>query len=533
MKFALRRRSSSSFGVMCLSVIAWSAVAALRPAPPVSAGQASSDAGQEAVKIDHANPKQLLFRGKPLVLISASEHYGSVINRPFDFEKYLDDAAAHRMTMTRTFLFYRELQSARNPSSPCKPESPDFIAPYVRSGPGLAMDGEPLYDLDRWNPEYFDRLHRFLDAASKRGIVVELTVFSNTYADEIWALNPLRKQNNRQQVGNVEWADYNSLKDPELVNRQKVFARKVIDETSGYDNVYYEVDNEPGGGVVGHATPADVDAWQDEMAKVLRDEMQRLGKPHLLSGQQAFTYGKKNVFALDASFAGKTFDIVNDHPLPDTNFGGHVYDMGDFMSKQLRLDQVAAFCRATFSLPKPAVLDEDNAASMYRDVTGWTIHRKRAWAALMNGCHYDYIDFSITVSNESGTAASQKGIRSWMDHLSRFIDTVDYAHAKPDSSWISGAPGHLVVSGLRAGNNDFIAYLADGREVTDPSAGDAITGTVALTLPPGEYEVSLYSPVSGESSPAVTVKGGSRTEVALPSFHEDVVVRARLRPPRK
>ena len=52
--------------------------------------------------------------------------------------------------MTRTFLFYRELQSARNPSSPCKPESPDFIAPYVRSGPGLAMDGEPLYDLDRW-----------------------------------------------------------------------------------------------------------------------------------------------------------------------------------------------------------------------------------------------------------------------------------------------------------------------------------------------------------------------------------------------
>ena len=131
---------------------------------------------------------------------------------------------------------------------------------------------------------------------------------------------------------------------------------------------------------------------------------------------------------------------------------------------------------------------------MYRDVTGWTIHRKRAWAALMNGCHYDYIDFSITVSNESGTAASQKGIRAWMDHLSRFIETVDYTHAKPDSTWISRAPGHLVVSGLSAGNNDFIAYLADGREVTDPSAGDAITGTVALTLPPGEYEVWLYSP---------------------------------------
>src|SRR5215469_9356606 len=238
---------------------------------------------QDVVRIDPHNPKYLLFRGKPLVLISASEHYGSVINRPFDFERYLDDAVAHGMTMTRTFLLYRELQSARNPSSPCKPESPDFIAPYVRTGPGNALDGEPIYDLDRWNPEYFDRLHRFLDAASKRGIVVELTVFSNTYADHIWALNPLRKQNNRQHVGDVEWEDYTSLKNRDLVDRQEAFARKIIDETSRYDNVYYEICNEPGGGVAGHASPADVDAWQDEMGRVMREELQRSGHPHLLA----------------------------------------------------------------------------------------------------------------------------------------------------------------------------------------------------------------------------------------------------------
>src|SRR4051794_20892756 len=219
---------------------------------------AAYEQAPDAVNIDPDHPKYLLFRGKPLVLISASEHYGSVINRPFDFETYLDDAAAHKMTMTRTFLLYRELQSARNPSSPCKPESPDFIAPYVRTGPEKALDGDPIYDLDRWNPEYFDRLHRFLDAASGRGIVVELTAFSNTYVDNIWALNPLRKENNKQHVGNVEWEDYNSLKDRELVTRQAAFARKIIDETSGYDNIYYEICNEPGGGVPGHASPADV-----------------------------------------------------------------------------------------------------------------------------------------------------------------------------------------------------------------------------------------------------------------------------------
>jgi Family of unknown function (DUF6298) len=484
---------------------------------------------QDAVKISPDNPKYLSFRGKPLVLISASEHYGSVINRPFDYEKYLADAAEHKMTMTRTFLLYRELQSARNPSSPCKPDSPDYLSPFVRSGPGKALDGEPIYDLDQWNPEYFDRLHRFLDAASKMGIVVELTVFSNTYANDVWKLNPLRAENNKQHVGTVEWQDYISLKDPELVRRQTAYARKIIQETSGYDNVYYEICNEPGGGLPGHASVADVDAWQEEMARVLRDEMRRLNRPHLLSGQQALTYAEKNAFPMDATFAGKTFDIVNDHPLPNTLFDGQVYEMGNFMSKELMLDQVASFCRATDSRPKPVVLDEDNTASMYRDTTGWTIHRKRAWTALLSRCHYDYIDFSITVGSERGTAASQRAIRSWMQYLSQFMASFDFIHAKLAPDWIASYPQHLTASGLSVAGRDYIAYLADSREVVDPAAGEAIGGSVSLSLPAGSYDVRLYSPVTGEYSPAIEVAGGGKSSLVLPSFKEDIVIRATRR----
>lgn len=483
---------------------------------------------QDAVKINPENPKYLLFRGKPLVLISATEHYGSVVNRPFDFDKYLDDAAARKMTMTRTFLLFRELQSPRNPSSPMKPESPDYISPFVRSGPEKALDGEPIYDLDSWNPEYFARLHRFLDTASKKGIVVELTLFSNTYADSVWALNPFRAENNKQHVGQIGWEEYTSLKDPELVRRQKAYARKIIEETSGYDNVYYEVCNEPGGGMPGHATPADVDAWQEEMARVMREEMRRLGRPHLLSGQQAFSYGAKNMFPMDASFAEQTFDIVNDHPLPNTHFDGHVFDMGNFMSKELRLAQVASFCKAAYRYPKPTVLDEDNAASMYRDTTGWTIHRKRAWTALLNGCHYDYIDFSITVGSESGTSGSQREIRAWMRHLSELMASFDFIHSKLDLGWIE-SPANLAVSGLSASGRDYVAYLADSRELTDPTAGEAVGGGISLSLPPGSYDVWLYSPVSGEYSPAIAMKGGGRTELTLPQFKQDIVIRATRR----
>ena len=484
---------------------------------------------QDAVSIDKENPKYLWFRDKPLVLISASEHYGSVINRPFDYEKYLADAAQHKMTMTRTFLLYRELQSARNPSSPCKPESPDYLSPFVRSGPAKAMDGEPVYDLDQWNSEYFERLHGFLDLASKDGIVVELTVFSNTYANDVWALNPLRAENNKQRVGAVDWEDYISLKNPELVRRQTAYARKIIQETAAYDNVYYEICNEPGGGIAGHASPADVDAWQEEMARVMRDEMQRLKRPHLLSGQQAFTYGAKNAFPLDATFSSKTFDIVNGHPLPNTQFDGHMYDMGDFMSKELRLDQVAGFCRATFPRPKPVVLDEDNTASLYRDTTGWTIHRKRAWAALLNGCHYDYIDFSITVGSERGTVASQSGIRTWMQHLSEFMASFDYTHARLAADWVTGYPEHLTVASMSVDDKDYVAYLGDARELDDPAAGETLGGRVSLSLPPGTYDGRLYSPVTGEYSPAIELTGGKRSELTLPPFRQDLVIRATRR----
>ena len=66
------------------------------------------------------NPKLFQFRGRPLVLICATEHYGAVLNRPFRFERYLTDAAGRGQTLTRLFTLFRELQSAVNPYSTCK-----------------------------------------------------------------------------------------------------------------------------------------------------------------------------------------------------------------------------------------------------------------------------------------------------------------------------------------------------------------------------------------------------------------------------
>jgi hypothetical protein len=491
-------------------------------APPCTAA--------DPIAIHTENPKYFIFRGKPLMLITATEHYGSVVNSRFDFERYLADAADKKQTLTRTFLLFREQQSSRNPYSPLKPESPDFIAPYPRTGPGQAMDGEPKYDLDRWNAEFFARLHRFLTRASELGIVVELTLFSNTYADNVWALNPLRAANNLQQVGAVAWQDYTSLKDAELNKRQFAYLAKIVEETSKYDNVYYEICNEPGGGIEGHATPADVDAWQAEVGRLVRESLTRLGRKHLVFGAQAFDYPRKVRQPLDNTFAGSMVDVVNVHPLPNIVLGKRTYNLGRFMSKDLALQEFADFCRAAQPFKKPCVLDEDNAATLYRDTTGWTIHRKRAWIAALSQAHYDVIDFSINVGSEAGTPASSAELRTWMKHLSEFVHHFDFIHAQPALDFIQQKPAHLVSAAMALPDKRYVAYLADAREVTDPAAGEPISGPVELRLPEGEYRASLFSPTSGLVSPAVTIRVGSEpVSLDLGEFRHDVVIDVRRR----
>jgi hypothetical protein len=108
----------------------------LGPTTAAGLAQVSPTASSTPISIHPQNPKYFLFRGKPLALITATEHYGSVVNSLFDFERYLQDAAGKKQTLTRLFLLFREQQSQRNPYSPLKVESPDFLTPYLRTGPG-------------------------------------------------------------------------------------------------------------------------------------------------------------------------------------------------------------------------------------------------------------------------------------------------------------------------------------------------------------------------------------------------------------
>ena len=483
----------------------------------------------EAIRIHPENRKIFDYRGRALVLVCATEHYGAVMNRPFRFERYLRDAAERGQTLTRLFTLFRELQTPVNPYSTCKPESPDYIAPFERTGPGNARDGQPRYDLTRRNAEFFDRLHAFLSLAESYGIIVEVVLFSNTYKDEVWALNPLNPANNitmEPPDQPVPWQEYMTCRRKDLLAWQRAHVRGIVTETNRYGNVIYEICNEPCHFPGPDELPGseEVNGWQAQFIEQIRELESGMPKQHLIAGQEAMTIRPFDQPS-DGSFSAMDFDVVNIHPLPNTLCEGRSYDLGDFMSKQLKLRPLRDFSLAAYERSKPLNHDEDNIATQYKEIEGWTVHRKRAWTSLFSGAHYDMIDFSILPYLEAGTPDSRNGIRRWMGNLSGFIHSIDLVRARPMMpGWLRERPDHTLESVFAVAGEDYCIYLADDREREEPGCGEPIEGRLCMDLPAGAFEVCCFSPVDGVYSPRVPIGGGVR-RLVVPPFRHDIVVR--------
>ena len=118
--------------------------------------------------------------------------------------------------------------------------------PWMRTGPGKAKDGEPKFDLTKFDDEYFSRLRSRVLEAEKKGIYVSLMLFNGLLN---WEGHPFNIHNNvnsidgdidKQGNGNANF----SLQNHRALEIQKNYIRKVIDTLNDFDNVLYEVGNE-------------------------------------------------------------------------------------------------------------------------------------------------------------------------------------------------------------------------------------------------------------------------------------------------
>jgi hypothetical protein len=124
--------------------------------------------------------------------------------------------------------------------------------PWNRSGPGLANDGQPRYDLtkdpSRLNQAYFDRLRSRILAARERGIYVDVLLFTPARYSE-WTMSPFNPANNINGIngdsnGDGRALEVETLSDPAILAAQKAYVRKAIETVNDLDNVLYEICNE-------------------------------------------------------------------------------------------------------------------------------------------------------------------------------------------------------------------------------------------------------------------------------------------------
>jgi hypothetical protein len=159
--------------------------------------------------------------------------------KPLDFIAYLDFLQKHHHNFIR--LWRWEMPKFRfggNPFQFCEPH------PWKRTGPGLARDGKPKFDLTQFNRSYFDRLRQRVEAAGKRGIYVSIMLFEGG-AKEWWEFHPFHPDNNVNGIDGGR-LDYYTLKRPRVLALQEDYVRKVIDSVNNLDNVLYEICNEAG-----------------------------------------------------------------------------------------------------------------------------------------------------------------------------------------------------------------------------------------------------------------------------------------------
>lgn len=168
----------------------------------------------------------------------------------FDFTAFLD------MMEEKGHNFYRFWPySLHSSGSPWTKEKVLYDPlPYKRTGKGTALDGQPKFDLDQWNDEYFNRLRERLEEANRRGFYVSVMFFEawsiHWATEELnpWPFHPYNIENNVNGVdGDPDkdgMGDCYSLEVPLVVEYQKSFIRKVIDITNDLDNIIYEIANE-------------------------------------------------------------------------------------------------------------------------------------------------------------------------------------------------------------------------------------------------------------------------------------------------
>jgi hypothetical protein len=479
----------------------------------------------EPLKICPFNPHYFQYKGKPLVLITSDHHYGAVIDKDFDFAGYLDFLASHGMNLTRIYpggMF--ESPDKYLQGNPLGPRPGRQLLPWAKSGqtgahPALAEPGQPSYrfDLDRWNPIYFTRLKAFLERARQKNIIVEIAFFNGMYAD-CWPLMPMYHGNNIQNVGQYEADDCGlfTTVDPRnegVIRYQKAYVTKITSELNEYDNVIFDLCDEPSlqgrpDGSIVTLPDSQVVPWLHAMKEAFLKGEHSLPKRHLLG---------QTVQNLSPDLSGEAWCawLPTEYVRP----AGFAIDK-DYGTNKPIVDVESDYFG--YGLVKPYTVEDVR-------VEGW-------WFMLRGGAGFINLNGEYHRGQESGGKDTQATIVPQKQILKDFINRFDLAGMTRFTDF-SGVPPDVFASAIAERGKQYAFYMFHGTNdgkwgahfIAKPgSYRDTITLKAA---PRGTYRLEWIDPATGtvKGTDNISSTGGDLT-IMTPEYSLDVALRMRQAP---
>lgn len=451
------------------------------------------------IRLHPKNPHYFEFRGQTVALITSGEHYGAVINGPFDYRRYLDTLAKDGLNYTRLFGgSYIEIpgQSFGIQRNDLAPEPAHFVAPWAHSG--------DKFDLDQWNPEYFRRYRDFIAEAGKRGIVVEVTFFSSQYQEAQWKVSPFNPANNINGTSAIDWKDLHTLANGNMLGWQERYVRKLVHEAGDFDNVIFEIQNEP---------------WSD------RGKLASVVNPYLQAPARD-RYPNSIDVADDRSMAwqARVAEWIVSEDTHDRHLIAQNYS--NFGSPVREIAQSANIVNFHYAYPAAVELNYGLGKAIGYDETGFLgrddlTYCRQAWNFMLSGgSTFDALDYSFSVGHEDGSDAGPNGpgggsanLRRQLGVLSKFLRTLPLADLVPDGQVVIHADG-VYARALASPGAQYAIYF-DGE-------GPA---RIALNLPAGDYSGEWTNIVTGDRTPVAGFRhAGGPKSVESPPFHGGIAL---------
>lgn len=463
----------------------------------------------QPISLFPGNPHYFMFRGKPEILITSAEHYGGVVNGAFDYVKYFDALQSYGLNYTRIYpgaLFEPVDKFIPGNTLGVMPEN--LVLPWARSStPGYCLGGN-LFDLNKWNKDFFDRLRDFIEKASERGIVVEICFFNCQYEDT-WPISPLYFKNNIQGEGKCGFNDTQTLLFPDVARRQSDYVRKIVQEVNSFDNVILEICDEP---ILFETPDSLAGIWIRHMVNVIKDTEKPLPSKHLIAQQ----------------IEGKMDGPVDFSDDPDVKVIVTQYDWaaGDQMGGLKGLDY-------EYGHNKVIELNETDYYPVWYGEGNDKISASRveAWEFIVGGGGgFNQLNGLYTVKDPGGKTADNNLICTSLSELKEFMHSFDFIKMKPDRNFvIHGIPEGIFFRCLSEPGKQYALYIhhsiRKGESYYFINPGQ-FRENIIISLPEGNYQAEWLNPADGKLMVSEKIKV-DRSEYTLttPQYKIDIALR--------